>query len=209
MAKYDKKEFSALCGLETKNLAVYIKRKKVNVVAEMIDDKDPINAKFIEDQKARLRKTASPKPVKEPKQVKVAKDKPENTEDDAEDDENPYAQAVQHKLSLDVAKRQNEIDLQKIEIQKKRGELVPVEAIRSLLVVHSESIKTAYVDAAEDLLVRISQRKQLTTVETAELRKELAETVNKAIDDAISASKKTLLGVTQDFMRKRGVGQHD
>jgi formylmethanofuran dehydrogenase subunit D len=198
MAEYDKKEFAALCGLETKNLAVYARRGKVVVVDGKIDDKNPVNALFIEKRKV---KTPKSTPVQQPKEKKQSNEK--------EPEVNSLVKAAEEKALLDLLKRQGEIDLQNIELQKKRGELVPVEAIKSLLIVHSESIKTAYVDASEALLLRISQRKQLTTNESVELRKELAQLVNKAIDDAISASKKTLLSVTQDFMRKRGVGQHD
>ena len=192
MSKHSKKEFADLCGIKTKVLSVYIGRAQVIVDDDgQIDDTNAVNGLFLANRKKSVRKEPRVKKEKQEKHPSALSEK------------------IDSKLNLDIVKRQNEIDLQTIEIQKKRGELVPVEGIRSLLIVHSEAIKTAYIDGSESLLLRISQRKQLTNSESVELRKELAEIVNKAIDESISASKKTLLSVTQDFMRKRGVGQHD
>jgi len=193
--KHSKKKFASLCGIETKNLSVYIGRKKVIVENDLIDDSDPANRLFIEKCKLRVPKIKTVPAKGKSRSVKESK--------------NSLLMSAEAKAELDLLKRQNEIDLQKLEIQKKRGELVPVEGIASLLIVHSESIKVAYMDGSENLLNRISQKKQLTSTERSDLGKELKVIVNNAIDQAIAASKKTLLSVTQDYSRKRGVGQHD
>lgn len=200
MSKHTKKEFSDLCGIETKALSVYISRGKVVVDGDQIDDKHQINAAFLAKMQSKIKKE---KPVAP---EKPQKEKPDPDNPDYSD---TLTQIAKEKGKLELLQRQNLIDLQRMEITKKRGELVPVSAVKSLIVLQSESTKTAYLQACDNLLIIISQKKQMSATELADTRKEFSKIVNKAIDDAVDSSKATLTGLVIDFQKKRGVGQHD
>jgi hypothetical protein len=201
MAKYSKKEFAELCGIKTKELSVYSKRGKVIVVNNEIDDADQNNILFMQRQLAKKQKAPSVK--------NVSNDQKPVDSAAAEEARNTLLEINRSKGQLELLQKQNLIDLQRIEILKKRGELVPVPAINSLIILQAESIKTAYLEASDNLLVIIAQKKQMSAEEIASARKEFTKIVNKAIDSAVDLSKTMLFGIVKDYQKKRGVGQHD
>ncbi len=194
MPKFSKREFADLCGMQTKNLAVYIGRQKLEVGSDgLIDDSNSMNKLFMEKRRSK------------PQGVKA---NPEKAMAVAETEKSGLLKNAEAKAELDLLKRQNEIDLQRLEITKKRGELVPVQAVKSLIVLQSQSQRTAYLQASENFLIIISQKKQLSSTELTDLKMEFHKIVNKAIDDAVNTSQATLKGLVVDFQKKRGVGQH-
>lgn len=201
MAFHSKKDFAELAGVKTKDLSVYIKRGKVTLQGELIDDKDQINQAF-------LLKREVNSAVKSEKKVSVKPDKRQTPIPDKRE-KTEAEEMFSLKSRLDMEKRQNEIDLQKLAIAKIRGEVVPVPAVKEIIFKHSESIKTAYIEASDNLLVIISQRNQMSAQELSELKKDFLKLVNKAIDSAVNATKVILTGVVTEYAKKRGVGQHD
>lgn len=200
-----------MCGLKVKHLYTYVQRKQVIVGEnELVDDGDQVNQLFLEKMRAKVRKPALPLPEKEitptGKPRAPLKEEPED-EDDEEDQ--TLLKISREKGNLDLMQRRNALELQKIEIQKKRGELVPTDSVLNLVVLHSESIKTAYVDASEKLILIIAARHQMDSAELTEVRNKFLTIINGAVDQSIDNSKKFLKSIVKEYSVKRGVGQHD
>lgn len=113
------------------------------------------------------------------------------------------------KKAIDIRKAKRESELLEARQQKLNGELIPTELIKTLFVQHTENIKTAYTDGSENLIVILAQRKQMSSTEVSELKKDFIGIINKAIDGAIDTTKRTLNNIIKEYSQKRGVGQHD
>lgn len=208
MALHTKSQFAALCGLLQKDLYIYIGRKKVIVEGESIDDSNELNRLFMEKQRAK-RGVGDGAPEKKTKAAKVKKEpKPEPTAEEIKN-KDTLTDLLKQKNGLELQQRQNLIEIQKIEIQKKRGELIPTSAVKTVITLHSESIKSAYVEASDNLILLISQRKGFDSHEISDVKRKFVEIVNRAVDTAIDSTNKMLGTVISEFSTKRGVGQHD
>jgi hypothetical protein len=205
MAFHSSKDFAALCGLKTKDLSNYVKRGKVVRQNDLIDDKDQINQAFMKKREVKLvEKGIVDKPETSGNPGKPAKPKKEGKREKTE------AEVLfKLKSDLELEKRQNEIDLQKLAIAKIRGDVVPVPAVRELIRTYSESSRHAYTEASDNLLMIMTQKFNLTATDLSDVRKEFLKLVNKAIDNAVDNTKTVLLGLVRDYSKKRGVGQHD
>lgn len=223
MALHTKKQFGALCGLSASNITTYIQRGKLIPTGDLIDDTIPYNADFI---RLRANKLAQPplpikagntqeKPQTVPDKVKElaskgtakvkqAKEKKEKPEVDYD----RYDVEMQQK-SLQLEKTQEEIEILKIKKEKLHGAVIPTELANAMMVTHSESLKVAYNEASENLIVIIGQKKQLSTNEIAEVRTELTRVVNSAIDKAIGLSSRTLKAIVAEYSQAKAVGERE
>src|SRR5690242_673143 len=159
MALHTKTEFAALCGLLQKNLHTYIGRKKVIVGSnDLIDDTDQINRLFMDKQRAKrgIEGTTASAPGKQVPVKKSSKKEPSAAETEMKD---TLTGLLKGNKELEMVERQNKIEMQRIEIQKKRGELVPTSAVKTVMTLHTESIKTSYIEASDNLILILSQRK--------------------------------------------------
>ena len=210
--KYTKAEFCLEMGLESKELSVYLGRRKVvlNDSGE-IDDSDSVNYMFMQKRKEKLKKKESLGVVK--KNVEKAKPeipkKPQNEEFSRENtSRNELLEMDKQKSQLALEGKRNEITIQQMEIAKKRGELIPTDIVRKLIIQQSEGTKIAYIEASENLLLIFSQKKQLTAVEVSDIKKQFIDIVNTAINNSIDITKRNMGEIVKEFSQKRGVGQH-
>ncbi|MCE3278006.1 MAG: hypothetical protein K0S44_197 [Bacteroidetes bacterium] len=211
MALHTKKQFAELCGLATNALAVYIKRQKITLTKDdKIDDSEEKNADFL---KKRREKTGVVIPLKV--EVPEKKDASPTQDSSKKNKRTPASNGNLSGYELDKELKQAELNKKiadtehrQLQIEKLRGELIPTEIVKPLFIQHSESIKVAYNEASENLIVIISQKKQLSSVEVADLRKQLVSIVNKSVDAAIAATKKGIKNIVEEYSASKAVGEH-
>jgi hypothetical protein len=224
MALHTKTQFGALCGLSGSNITTYVQRGKLIPTGDFIDDTIPYNADFI---KLRALKNAQPPlPVKSEntpppspsvpdqvrelvlkgqakvKQAKQKKEKPPQV------DHQRYDIEIQQK-ALQLEKTQEEIEILKIKKEKLHGAVIPTELAHNMMITHSESLKVAYNEASENLIVVMGQKKQLSTHDIADIRSELTKIVNSAIDKAITLSSRTLKLIVLEYSQAKAVGEKE
>lgn len=202
MAFHTKKDFSTLCGIRSGDLYNYMKRGKVVFENNLVDDKNPLNRAFLD-------KYVAKNPVSSPKKAVVKKAKEDRMQEYSDNSEVSLTNMLKEKTVLESLQKRNQITLQQIEIQKKRGELVPTHAVNSLFVQHSESIKTAYVEASDNLVVILSQKHNLNAVDIADIRSKFFGIVNKAVDTAIDASVRNMKAIVKEYSVKKGVNSEN
>jgi hypothetical protein len=208
-----RKQFSEISGVNSDKLCVYIRRGKLVMSGKLIDTSIKQNAEFL--AKWQLKndiKSKNPLALA----VKIPTDQLELTE--PKDDSLNISDSLSESSSEDALTRANkyaqlkskeiEIRLKLIDEEKKRGELVPTEHVKSIIGTQARAITTAFKDALELLIVRISAKKQLTLDETASVRGEMVEVLNGAIDAAVNESKKTLSKIIKEFSETKSVGEH-
>lgn len=202
-------EFCLKCGISTKHFTTYVKRNKISLSGDHVDDANQVNQLFISKSQVRQAKKGVKEPGLRPVDEVASRSKKKVSVDDEEGVESTGLVAMERaKRDLEMIKKKNEIKLQEMDIAKRNGELVPTDAVKSLIITHSESLKNAYYEACENLIIEMSTRKQFSSTEISELKTKLRALVNKALENAIAASKVSMVKIVEDYSEKRGVGQH-
>lgn len=214
MAYLTKEEYCLRAGLRTNLLSIEVNRGKVVVREDgLIDGNNEKNILFIAKRVAKGKAPADGTAVIAPVQVKeyiprtpVRYDDPDEEVGGLSVDANgimelaesekkyKHYQAMRTKLLSELAQ---------LEIDKQMGVLVPFEAVQMLFSEHSRSLTLSVRDGVEGLLTRIGARFGLTAQESADLRKEGLTTINKANDDAIAESAKSIKNITEQYAESK------
>lgn len=197
MAKLTKKEFAQQCGKGTAWLSVYTSPKMGKVIVgddDLIDTENPINFQFLHKWASRY---------KPPTLV------PENKPDaDGEDSDIPtYEQSERRLKHLDAEKREKEVEKLSLDIQKKRGEVIPSELIPPVIMQHNQSIVTAFKNEHEEWLRNFAKQQGMTGVQVAQARGEVVQWINTAMNKATRISINAIEGIVSEYVEKRAVGE--
>lgn len=198
----DKKEFSKLCGKPVNKLWTYIDRGKIILLGDgKLDTNDPRNKAFLEKWAAR---TDTNTPIQTPTilESKIQQPAPEQSEGQS------YTESERQLKYLDTIKRQKEIEKLEIEIQKKKGEVVPSELIKPVFLQHNQSIITEFKNATDEIIRIFSKKRSLTVEEVAEIKGETTETINNAINKATFSTVKAVESIVSEHQDKKNIGEH-
>lgn len=213
MALHTKQQLADLCGVTKSNITTYVTRKNlVTTDGKYFDDQVEPNASFIKKRLVRQHggRQSEPNPVPE----KIAKprtlkqDTSQQKKEESLKNHDLYdLELEQKRLNLQAA--QIKVDLDQIKKDKLNGLLIPTEMVIQLFPLHFKSVQTAFTQAADNVIVKISHKKALSREETATLRKELVDIVNAAVADSIKESMRDVKKVVSNYSEKREVGEHD
>lgn len=209
-----------MCGMESRKLSVYISRRKVVMSGDYFDDTIETNRLFLAKyggNKAEVKKEKPAKKAEMGKPISVKKLEIMEPEREVQDAPNTEAPKNLEYLSLEaLEKKKKEVDIQKgteqiaiLKVQKEKlhGTLIPTELVVQLMVQHSESIKVAYSEALDNMIILISHKKKLSSTEEADIRRQVGPLLNKAVDNAIRASKKGINNIVDEYSEKKGRGE--
>ena len=221
MPLYTKKEFANICKLKTKELSVYISRNKVVVEQDFIDSENDVNKIFIEKREVCFLPPkedvviSNENPYKNISKKEKKTPKKEVESENNQDDEVEGSSDVPtlHKSTillkhLDTVKRGKEIEKLQIEIQKKKGEVVPVELIKPVILQHNQSILTEFKNAGDEILRIMSKKYSFSVEDLAFCKGEFVKTINNSMSKAIFATTKSIDSIIQSHIEKKGVGEH-
>jgi hypothetical protein len=223
MALHLKADFARMCGLTTGNLTVYISRKKVIPSGDYIDDSLEINSAFLQKRKNHVsnKPTADqPQPEKKLRYIQPDRELPtqpdiqDPVDDDGDDDDTggnyiTSAALNKKKLKVDIAKKIRETSILKLREEKIKGEIVPIDVIKNLFSMHTQSIITAQKDGIEELLINLSVEARLTGDQLARLRGKMVEILNNGVDKAIIITQRNMKVLVNEFAIKKDVGEHE
>lgn len=199
MAFLTKQEFSERCGIQTKDLAVYIGRKKIKVKNELIDTTISPNSAF-------LMKYSAKKAVKQTK--KEPEDRGLSGQTKIELDDSEFTELTLEKLKLQVeAERHKNQKLEQAN-NKVAGNFIPVPQVELVIMHLSEAINLSWENEFEDVLNRIAITYGLSREEITALKKEKVKLSNVSRERAVKEAKKSIRGLQAETSDKRGVGEH-
>lgn len=191
-------------------LAVYIKRGKVVVNGDgTIDTKEEKNIAFLEKQRSKKQGISPVKPAKnKPLPVPESDDTNQDDETDTDNSGVPHLatseRLLKYRQTIKLAKDIEKIDL---EIEKKKGEVIPSELIKPVFIQHNQHILMAMKNADDEMLSIFGHKYGLTLEDIAWIRGEWTKKRNTALTEATNASAKAVDVIVADFSVKRGVGQ--
>lgn len=223
MALHTKKDFAELCGMPSSRLAIYVQRGKVVYSGDYVDDALEVNRAFLDKMVAKqglMEPTKSPaksKPGPRKKDVKPSVKAPAKPNTTSENKGSPPSNLDQaslleldkEKKALDIRKTAEQIEILKVKKEQLHGELIPTELVKALITTQSESQKIAFNEATENLIVIMSQKKEFSSAEVADIRSQLVLIINRAIDNSINESKKRLVNIVKEYSEKKGVGERN
>ena len=227
MALYPKSHFASLCGLTVGNLGNYIKRGKVIMSGDYIDDSIPDNKSFLENRLAKIQAKNEDNQIVNPASAVVSITEPDipnvqdperkpisipNTKSSARDatpSGKSRNQLEIEKKALEIEKLKVDTRLQELKEEKIRGEVIPISLVKGIIMNLSQSILTSHKDADEYLLIRISKEAKLSGDQLAMLRGEMIKSLNEAVEKAIKASQRNIKNLMDEFSIKKEVGEHD
>lgn len=120
----------------------------------------------------------------------------------------PEYQVIEKILKYnDTVKREKEIEKLKLEIEKKRGEVIPVAPIEVLVFQFKQHILTQGKLTYEAFLNEIGHKYSITSDDMAEYRKYFINNLNNSMLRATENFKKGLESALTEYAAKRGVGE--
>lgn len=196
MAFLSKKEFALACGMQSNQLSVNIKRGEVLVNDDYIDTSLPINQAFMEKRVAKGK-------VRQLQQVSLAA-QPTVPKDPTIPS---YEESEQKVKYYDALKRAKEVEKLELDIQKKRGEVIPSELIPPVILQHNQSIITSIKNEFDEWLRNHAKRYDLGVNEIAEIRTQAVQWINTGMNKATAMSVRAVENIVKDYQDKRGVGE--
>lgn len=209
MPLYNKKGFSSLTGINNKDISIYKRRQKIVYTIiegkEMIDSDDPINQAFIEERTIAMAKKG--KPVQAKIDAPIAGNRQEKKE--GEPGGSNIYDLVEEKKALDVEIAKREIIKRDMDIEKKRGEVIPVSPIENIVFKYKQYLITQQKIAYEAFLNEIGQKYAMVGEDIAYYRGRFIKGINNSFTTADTDFTNNLELILQDFSIKRGVGERE
>lgn len=236
MALHTKASFATICGLTVSNITTYYQRGKLEITIkgdeEFIDDALQQNIDFLTK---RLSKKANVQPIiqepapktpdkstksgvktskSEEKQPEIQSKKPARSSKSNDDGGDNSQKSTLYNIEIDqkelnLKKTQKEIELLSIKKSKLEGEVIPIQPVKDILSIFSKSVTSAFHSAADNLLMRIAKKKNLTKEEMASFRNELIEVINIGVVDAYNDSVAGVKNITAEYSLSKGVGERE
>lgn len=205
-----KKDFAKQCDLTVSNLGNYVKRKQVILSGDYVDVSIETNKIFL------TKRSVSKAKVKDAPEKILVVGEPEYPKKELPPVALPISDfsdldltlLTKEKLHLENQKREREISILEVRKQKLHGIVIPTEHVKVIFAQHFRAVTAEFQNAADDLLVKISKRYGFNANELAELRGELTEIINVAINKSVDASKKNIDNIVNAFSDKKEVGEH-
>jgi hypothetical protein len=206
MALLSRKEFEAMCGLKGKHFSTYKNRGKIVVLENgMIDTADALNASFIQKTATHISQLP-PEPITEAKPFQLTL--PDGAGTTVDLTRIPAYSTSETLLKyLDTQKREEEIKKLRLDLEKKRGEVVPVEPLDHLIFRFKQYILTQQKITNEAFLNEVTHKYTVTPEDMAYFRGFFIKGLNAAITEATEAFLRDLDTVLSEFSVKKSVGE--
>lgn len=198
MARFTQKEFAAECGVGTNYISSYTGQGYLKVDEEgFYDSEEPVNARFLAKRLAKPPKKKDEDTPKQPINPKTGEEIP--TYEDSE-------RLVKY---FDSLKREKEVEKLQIEIDKKKGEVIPSELIIPLFLQHNKSIITSFNNVCNAILTEYAKKKDFNPDELSDMRGRMIASINEGIRDAQGLTKTVVKSIIEEYADKRGVGERN
>lgn len=188
--------------MSTRELAVYVKREKVLLTGELIDDQNPTNELFEEKMKSRPPKSEEPvvvgeggAPVVGTRKKKVVRPSQRKA--------HPAVTArfsLETKLKeVEIEKKQRESQLLQNKQDRAAGRLIPTALVKGLFQNQFKSIVMGFKQGLDQMIMEIAKKKSMNINERAELKKEMVKILNSCIDETIRISKRDISSLVAEY----------
>lgn len=218
MPLYTRAKFAELCGCTTGNLTNYIKRGKVVLSGDYVDDDYPLNRDFLEHRRGKTLAKSNKKDTVKPKiKAPVPPDPdpigniipPDDDDDDLQEGDQSTGTLIKAKLKAEILKKHREIALLKLREDKLNGEIIPIDVIKDLFAQHNKSIAVQVKNTIENIITMFAKTANLNVNQIAELRGRALQEINTGVDKAIYETRKSLKKIRDMHSQKKEIGERE
>lgn len=144
--------------------------------------------------------------------VKKVKKESENLQNKSEstkfDDYDLRVRELLYQEKIETLKsKQNQNRLKELEIQKKKGSLVPVDAVKGVFIFSIETLRTLYNQEINAMASIFSERLGAEEKHLKELQKDLNEKTNEIMREAKKLMIEGLESIITEYSEQRGRGE--
>ena len=203
MALLTKKEFAGRAGLTTRELAVYVKRKKVMMLESgLIDDSFQMNIDFINRHASKKKHSAE---ARKPQAERKAEPKTaEQQKKETNQTELLDLEKEQKQLSIEGKKK--EVALLEQRIRKINGELIPTDLVKLTFGHVFRELAISAKQEIDKLITDISKKAKLNGNQTAELRGSMIRVINQSINNGTNNAAKNLQNIISEYSVNKTAG---
>lgn len=211
MSYVTKSDFARLAGRDDSRwLYRYVKKGHVVLNGDFVDVTHPVNQLFLNKWKQvpvkRLgRKKEYSEKVSIPEIQKEPNIKP--VSQDLTDKQVSMFEIEDELKELELKKKKVDLELSEEKLRKVKGEVVPVDLIKSLFQQFGKSSTAAFSNAADNLIQEFQKKFNMSRKDMAELRERLVDITNEAIDEAADDSTMALKSIVEEYSQRRGIGE--
>lgn len=210
MALLTRKEFGVKCGIKSGDLSNYIKRGKVLVENDRIDDAALINAAFVDKALANARKKpqkesenavappAGDKPVATPK-PKAKPPKPDGNSDRFTE----RFDLETEKKKAEIKKLARETETAELKHEKWIGKLIPTDMVKSLFVHTIKNYTRNFKQDAEKIVQEFAKRTKMNRNDMADMKSQLVLAINHASENSDLESKNGIKNIVMEYSEAR------
>lgn len=221
MAFYKQSELAKLLNKSQAHVTMAVKRGKILLSGEFVDDTVLENKIWIERQKANASAKIEVQKVDPPKVENVPKVEPTPKVEAKKLKQPPLSKPKQRILKdfvptevertsesiadLDKAKKEAEIRykesqtrLSELKEQKLRGENIPTDLVMNVIGMLGHSLQSNYKNGASQLMLEISSRTKMSAELEAEFNGRLIDLINISHSDAIMEAKKGIKSIINE-----------
>lgn len=214
VVEYDKDKKGLVDSLHEKNIAFYNKWEPKNTIAkENGKEKKARNIDKGKTEEQIPREETFIEPVSfVPRDFKIraANGDENDIDNDLGTDDNDildYHESEKKKKHYDAIVSQRNSEKLKLEIEKKKGEVVPVSPIENLVFQFKQHVLTQGKIAYQAFLNEIGHKYSITAPDMAYYRGYFIKALNNSANEATEAFVRDLERVLNEFAVKKGVGQ--
>lgn len=202
MAFHTKSDFARIVGKESNWLSNYIRRKKVILSGDFIDDTHPMNVEFLKKQQKRMgiyvEKVGKPQKV----------DHSDISPNIQKPNEEGYVFGIDEKLKqVELKKKKADLELVEEKLKKVKGETIPVDLVKSIFQQYGKSCSTAFHNEADNMLQELQKKFNISRSDMAFYRSRIIEITNEAIEESYNESKRSLKLLVDEYSQRRGIGE--
>jgi hypothetical protein len=217
MALYKREDFCKLIGLQSRELSTYIKRGKVFLSGELIDDAITQNAEFMQKRAEILLKknggTAPPVTTEVHNQVSPNYQNIKHHQfkevPPPAGDKTPIVELERTKLILGNIKTTEEIEKIRLHNAKAAGESIPIDVVKVVVAQLAKGFITSFQNSSENFLIEISKKVGMDRVMLADSKGLLFKNINEAINKAVDESKKQITDIVKEYAIKKEQGERE
>jgi len=213
-----KTEFAEKCGVSLAYISVNKSRNKIILDAQgYIDELNSTNQLFL--QKCLSRPKSASKAIENAEKGDKSEftpsstgvHQPKNLENDEFSRQNTtVTDRALKKMDLDAEKKQKEIErldqemrLARLQEEKFLGKLIPTDLVKNLFAQHFKSVTLTFKQAADLIAIEFGKKAKIARNDQAELRGQMVTIINRAIEDGINESKRTLAHIVHEYSQTR------
>lgn len=205
MALYTKSQLAELLGKTPAWVSMYVKRKKMVMRGDYIDDTIRENEEFIAkwlSKKVDEPPKKSTKPVVPPPNPNSLPppELPENFDWDSEDDIETASMGALDRAGKieEIRRKQSVTKLNELKARKIRGETIPTNLVMNVFAMLGHQFQVEYKNAGIQMIIEIGHRAKLPPEIIAEMRHELTLMINSAHKSAIKSAKEQIKSIVAD-----------